>query len=126
MLGQMAFLRIARSSCWESHRRGTRCGVNCDCLSAPVGVTGRSWQDHFPCCSARMVSRGEQESQVKTSQAFAKKNETAAHPREFLRSDRSLDTKHTCRPALTIRIIKSPMQMFGAMIRVRRITIATL
>jgi hypothetical protein len=35
------------------------------------------------------------------------------------------DTTRTCRPAATIRIIKSPTQTFGAMIRGRRITIAT-
>ena len=64
-------------------------------------------------------------SQVKTSQAFAKKNETAGRPREFSRSDRSLDTTRTCRLAPTIRIIKSPTQTFGAMIRGRQITIAT-
>jgi hypothetical protein len=58
-------------------------------------------------------------------QVFAKKNETAGRPREFSRSDRSLDTTPTCRPAATIRIIKLPTQTFGAMIRVRPITIAT-
>src|SRR5438034_4099274 len=115
----MAFPKIAHSSCWESHRRGIRCAANCDCSSARAAVTGRLWPDRFPFCSARMVSRGEQESQVRTSQVFAKKNETAARLREFSRSDRSLDTTHSCRPAQTIRIIKSHTQTYGAMILVR-------
>src|SRR5712671_1269309 len=106
----MAFPTIAHSSCWESHRRGILCAANCDCSSGRAAVIGRLWLDRFPCCSARMVSRGEQESRVKTSQAFAKKNETAVHPREFSRSDKSLDTTHTCRLAATTRIIKLPTQ----------------
>ena len=41
---------------------------------------------------------GNRDLRSKRAEAFAKKNETAARPREFSRSDRSSDTTHTCPP----------------------------
>src|SRR5262245_4155786 len=101
---------IAHNYCWVLRRRVIRCAANRDCSSGHAVASGRLWADRFPCCSGRMVSPGEREFQDKTSKVSAKKNETAARLQEFSKLERSLDTRHTCPPAPTIRIIKSPTQ----------------
>ena len=112
-------LMLGIAPTWDSMRGELRL------FERPRGGDWKVVAGPFPVLFGKKVSRGEQGSQVKTSQAFAKKNETAARPREFSRLDRSLDTRHTSRPAPTTRMIKSPTQTFGATIRDRRITIAT-
>ena len=68
---------------------------------------------------------GNRNRRCETNQGCTKKSETVVHPREFSRSEKSSDMTHSCRPEPTIRIIKSPMQTFGAMMRDRPTTIAT-
>src|SRR5262249_57174071 len=89
-----------------------------------VGGGGGGWRARLGVWAEGGGGRGEGDGQDKAGRPFEKKSERGAHPPVFSGSARFLDTTHSCRPAPTIRITKSPRQTFGAMIRVRRITIA--
>src|SRR5947208_9842055 len=116
---------IARSSFSESRQPGIRCAESCDYLNDRTEEIGFLWLDRSQCCSARTDSPGARVLPGKTSRVLERKSETAARLLEFSKSDTSLDTIRTCPLEVTIRIIKSLRKTFGAMTRVRRITIVT-
>src|SRR5439155_13632216 len=110
----------------ELRRHGTPCAGSCDYSRKTGAESGLRWLDLFRCCLGKTASPGERGSPAKTSRAFESKNEMAARLRGSSRSARCSDTIRTCLRELTIRTIKSLMQMFGAMTRAHRITIGTL